>query len=129
MENKAKTNMTKILNKDFEINLDYIAGFFDGEGNVAIKVSSDKKRKYQTYFGGRVQIVQTNREILKKIKAFLGYGYVIERKNRNVEWRRSYFYQIQNEQELRDFINKMKNRTYRKHKQLLVLEDFLNEIK
>ena len=119
------TNMN--LNNNFNVNLDYIAGFFDGEGSVMIKISRDKKRKYKVFLGGIIQIVQTNKEILERIRDFLGYGYILTRSHKkHPHWKPTTTLQIQNEEQCRDFIKKMKNRTYRKHKQLIVLEDFYN---
>lgn len=51
------------------MNLDYIAGFFDGEGSAISYINS----KYLTF---RIDIANTNRDVLEKIREYLGFGRV-----------------------------------------------------
>ena len=58
------------------VNLDYIAGFFDGEGSIHYAIS----RGYETASKWRIQIwidiTQKNPEILHQIKNSLNLGWV-----------------------------------------------------
>ncbi len=126
---KAKSNMYSDSVKQWNISKDYIAGFFDGEGSITIKVSNDKRRKHGVYLGGRIQIIQTNKEILEKIALFLGYGKVekrIRRKKIHLPCWNLYF---QNEEHCKDFIKRFKDLVYLKKEQLELLEEFYDERK
>jgi len=65
--------------KEKELSLDWIAGFFDGEGSVSISIRKDDRRNHGSYFGFyfdvRIRIGQKNPEILTKIQRFLGFGF------------------------------------------------------
>jgi hypothetical protein len=56
------------------ISLDYIAGFFDGEGSVGIKASKTAKSWCGVTFVPRLAIYQKTPEILEKIAVELGLG-------------------------------------------------------
>jgi len=67
------------------MNWEYLAGFFDGEGNL--RAGLIKKRFYQIM----VRFYSTNKEVLEKIKEFLGdMGHIYTKKasrnnpNRNI---------------------------------------------
>jgi len=59
------------------MNWDYIAGFFDGGGNIHIL-------KTKTYENGKhnlaiaIRIYQTSKDILEEIKNFIGYGAIYQ---------------------------------------------------
>lgn len=62
------------------MNWDYIAGFFDGEGNINVSKTCDYKK------GGHnlvimIRIYQSSKEVLEEIKAFIGYGSIYCKKS------------------------------------------------
>jgi uncharacterized protein YerC len=63
------------------MNIEYIAGFFDGEGTICVM-----KRKV------RVTIPQTNLEVLEMIKTFFGVGGITIIKSRKKHWKQAWCY-------------------------------------
>lgn len=63
------------------MNIDYIAGFIDGEGSITIR----KNRV-------RITIPQTNFEILDEIRLFFGFGGITTVKKRKEHWKQSWVY-------------------------------------
>jgi intein/homing endonuclease len=61
------------------MNWSYLAGFFDGEGNIHIN-KNNTKSNYQIL----VRLYSSNEDILKKIKLFLGYGQIYIKKKTGV---------------------------------------------
>lgn len=59
------------------MNWEYIAGFFDGEGNISINKISKKQGKVRTY-QVLIRFYNSDLNILKKIKEFLGYGKIYQ---------------------------------------------------
>jgi len=63
------------------MNWDYIAGFFDGEGNIHISVIRSKTQNNKLK---SIQLVcrlyNSNQEILTQIKTFLGFGTIYLKK-------------------------------------------------
>ena len=112
--------------KQWNVSEDYIAGFFDGEGSIGIKVSTDKRKKHNTFVGGKIDIVQTNLEILEDIKKVLGYGYVGKRKRRHENESDTWYFQAQSEIHLRDFISRFRDKLILKRKQLDILLNFFD---
>ena len=55
------------------MNWEYLAGFFDGEGNINLI-------KVKKWYFFQVRIYNTNEEILKEIVNFLAYGRVYHRR-------------------------------------------------
>jgi len=100
------------------VSLDYIAGFFDGEGSVGIKVSRDSKRKYAYFFGGRIAITQKDRTILDAIQKTLGFGVV------TMKGDGCYRLTINSENDCLRFIELMENRVLLKREQLRLLKEF-----
>lgn len=123
---KMSNNMYKDSKKQWNINDDYIAGFFDGEGCITIKVSTDKRKKHNTFIGGKIDIVQTNLEILEEIKKVLAYGYIGKRKKKNKNHNDIWYFQVQAEKDLRNFIKRFENKIIIKKRQLNILLNFFN---
>jgi signal recognition particle subunit SEC65 len=71
------------------LSIEYIAGFFDGEG--CIKLSQGQAKL-------RLTFTQTSREVLDEILKTLDFGVVSEcvRKNPKSHWKRQWFYATQN---------------------------------
>ncbi len=69
------------------VNLDYLAGFFDGEGCISINKNRKLKKqngKYYIQYNGNVIVANTNREILELFKKrFGGNIYELKAKNRH----------------------------------------------
>lgn len=77
------------------MDINYIAGFIDGEGHVGIiKSSPDKKwREVSLRYTPKITIINTNREILSEIKNELG-GLITKRKKEKEHHRVTYSLQI-----------------------------------
>lgn len=71
----------------------YIAGFFDGEGSIT-----------QIRKGFRVVLYQANEEVLRAIKDFVGFGFIIEAKKREPHWKDSWIYYIAKQEEVLYFL-------------------------
>ncbi|KKN39998.1 hypothetical protein LCGC14_0737690 [marine sediment metagenome] len=66
------------------MNWSYIAGFFDGEGNFhigRIKMNSGKIAHYL-----QIRFYNSNKELLERIKKFLGYGWIFTRTREKEGW-------------------------------------------
>lgn len=81
----------------------YIAGFFDGEGNI-----NKFKSKGRTYYQLRMyQSGDKGLKLLKEIKEFLGYGNLYVKKYKNPKWKDVWELTISNKSCVRDFKNKV----------------------
>jgi hypothetical protein len=92
------------------MDLDYIAGFFDGEGNLHIsRVGSlvNGLPKLQI----RVRFYQKNREILNIIKNYLKFGTIYE--NRGL-----FELTIYRKEEVKAFLEMIKDKVYLKREQV-----------
>jgi hypothetical protein len=62
------------------MNLDWIAGFFDGEGSVSLLVGGLRRKRKDFRYGfvitPKIAISQKDPTVLHQIKQFLGYGFV-----------------------------------------------------
>lgn len=65
----------------YEVTWDYIAGFVDGEGSIV-----RRKRVYNIY------ITQTNFQVLKEIRDFVGCGSVYKITKRKNHWKEAWLY-------------------------------------
>jgi hypothetical protein len=62
-----------------ELQIGYIAGFFDGEGTIHVSPYSRKgKRKGEKSYQIVVRVGNTNRRILENIQSWLDYGYIFD---------------------------------------------------
>lgn len=73
------------------MNINWLAGFFDGEGCVTICHSKTRPHAYELH----VTISQGNRKILDKIKKILGYGDVYT-KGETINWKPCHMYDCRN---------------------------------
>lgn len=69
------------------ISRDYLAGFIDGEGCIGIYRHNKKNRKHGTWVG-RITLVNTDLEILLKIKE--EFGGFVQQKRKTCGWKQSY---------------------------------------
>ena len=74
--------------------IEYIAGFFDGEGTINIV-----KNKI------RISIPQTNLEVLENIKEFLTFGSIFKEKKRKEHWKDSWVLYTGNSNDTFQFLN------------------------
>ncbi|MEM3642041.1 MAG: LAGLIDADG family homing endonuclease [Candidatus Bathyarchaeia archaeon] len=56
------------------LNLDYLAGFFDGEGCVHFYIGKSSRSSFGVRVRVSLTIAQKHDEILRKIRDFLGFG-------------------------------------------------------
>ncbi len=78
------------------MNWSYIAGFFDGEGSVA-----------HNGIGFRISIPQTNEEVLKSIRNFVGFGFIIKIKKRKKHWKDCWTYYIASKKDVYCFLQQI----------------------
>ncbi len=71
------------------MNINYIAGFFDGEGCI-VNCESKKRCRYT------LAISQTNFEVLEKIREYFGVGKVYSLKKRKAHWKDAWVYKTTN---------------------------------
>lgn len=57
-----------------DIELAWLAGFFDGEGHISIRAQLSQRA-----VGVKIQVTNTNREILERVQAVTGVGYITTR--------------------------------------------------
>lgn len=83
----------------------YIAGFFDGEGNVN-KILVKGCRQYQIRMW---QAGEKGLKLLKEIKNFLGYGHILkeDRRSKHPTWSILYHLAITKKSEILDFKHKI----------------------
>jgi len=105
------------------MNLDWIAGFFDGEGSVTLQPSRHRGCKYGYLFTPEITISQKSRLILDEIQRLLKIGKVLgERRGRFEIWR----LRIRRHQEIRRFIVLFSRRVKMKKEQLSLLREGLD---
>jgi intein/homing endonuclease len=100
------------------MNLDYIAGFFDGEGCASLALVRHPTAVYGYKLGPRIRITQKTREILDQIQEFLGMGKVRPDT-------RCWNLHIERRQDCLRFVELIAPRSKLKSKQLLLLKDGL----
>lgn len=74
----------------------YIAGFIDGEGTIFIK-----NNRF------RINVTQTNKEVLQAIKNFANCGNVAEITKRKAHWKDCWVYYISNKKDIFEFLTKI----------------------
>jgi hypothetical protein len=115
---KKDTGSTGLLETKEEkrLSLDYIAGFFDGEGSVTLGIYRSPKTKYGFGFFTRISISQKQPEVLFLIKQSLGFG--------EVETFKEYSnYRIRKKPDVLRFIDLMQPKVNIKKAQLMLLKE------
>ena len=110
-----------------KINLDYIAGFFDGEGCISITKRAQRKENRSPEYKPVVVVSNINREVLIFFKELFG-GYVyLDRRPKSVKIRPNqrplYRWVIMNTGAY-NFCKKMKDKLFLKRKNAEVLIEF-----
>ncbi len=104
------------------MDLSYIAGFFDGEGNF--KTTRIKMKNGNIAHQIQIRLTNVNKEILEKIKEFLGYGHITKRIRTN-DWSDIYNLIISKKKETFNFLQKIKDLLIEKKPQAeFLLENF-----
>lgn len=101
-----------------KIDIAYIAGLFDGEGNARVeKYKSSKNGKY--YYRIRARIFNTNITCLYHVKKIIGYGGVYASHNPRGKkpYKTCYVYNVQNKK-AKKFIKLIKSFTIIKMEQI-----------
>jgi intein/homing endonuclease len=74
----------------------YVAGFFDGEGNITLNLKAKK-----AYWN--ITITNTHLGVLQEIQKFIGYGFIHERNHHNIKWQRTWDLRISGFYRMNDF--------------------------
>lgn len=106
------------------INWDYIAGFFDGEGNINVsKTKNYKNGEHNITIA--IRIYQTSRDVLEKIKDFIGYGTIYENKRTNSSWNNTFELTFNKKDDVKTFLITIKDKVITKKEQVnYVLENY-----
>lgn len=106
------------------MNLDYIAGLFDGEGHIKSHIyqRNGNHRGCACYIG----ISNNNKDVLDNIQKFLGYGSVVFNGFcSGEEHNPSYCYHIMNKKDIKHFIELIKDRVVIKREECLLALEML----
>jgi hypothetical protein len=76
---------TKDLRDMADIEAAWLAGLFDGEGNVSIHVALGQRA-----MGAKIQITNTNRNLLERVLTITGGGFIAQRPRYNPKWKTTY---------------------------------------
>ncbi|HII70224.1 LAGLIDADG family homing endonuclease [Methanopyrus kandleri] len=88
------------------VSLDYIAGFFDGEGSVVVRFVRDGRYRAGYRVSTKVVFVQKERDVLEEIHETLGMGHLYRRGSDGV-----WYLEIYRREDLREFVELIGNRT------------------
>jgi hypothetical protein len=72
-----------------EINLDYLAGFVDGEGCISLVKRKARKQGYSPEYKPVMIIANTYKELIDKLQSVFG-GAIYPQRNRNPIWKARY---------------------------------------
>jgi len=61
----------------------YLAGFFDGEGSIHIRIATKKNKKGSHSNHIRMSISNNNRKVLKFLISGIGFGHITERRRKH----------------------------------------------
>ena len=86
-----------------KLSLDYIAGFFDGEGSFVVKISRDDRYRSGYHVVIKVTITQKDRGILEMIKETLGIDAKIYFHSRSRD--KLWYLEIYRLDDVRKFVN------------------------
>lgn len=102
--------------------IDYVAGFFDGEGSITISGSRV-----------RTSTPQTNKEVLEKIRDYVGVGSVYKLTKRQKHWKDAWVYSTTNNNDTMEFLTKLYPHLILKQARAIegieVLKQYLNKKK
>jgi len=107
-----------------ELPLDYLAGFFDGEGCCGVLECFNKKTLYYKPY---ISFSNTNVNLMKFIKLFLEkYGILMKyhEKKQTKHWKRSCSLTSWNITSALNFCKLIKNKSFIKRKQLELVEEY-----
>jgi len=95
------------------MNWDYIAGFFDGEGNIHVYRSKGSYSNGDIQFALMIRIYQKSEFILNEIKDFLGYGSIYKYKRTGV-----FELTFSKKEDVKHFLNAIQNKIILKKEQI-----------
>lgn len=82
------------------MNVEYLSGFFDGEGSFIARIRTDSRYRLGTHIELCIDITQKNRIVLDQIKEFVGFGYIYFNSTYNL-----YQFRIHKIQDIQKFTN------------------------
>lgn len=101
--------------------LDYIAGFFDGEGSVVVRIVEDRRYRAGYKVSVRVSFTQKDRRVLEAVRERLGMGRMYHHV-RDDTW----YLEVYRRDDLRRFVDAMRDRVIVKRGDLERLERVLD---
>jgi hypothetical protein len=101
------------------MNLDYIAGLFDGEGSVILAANNHRTNPWGWLFRPDISIANNSRELLDDVQTCLGFGRV------SPAGRGCYRWNIRKHVDVARFLDAMENRASLKRPQILVMREAL----
>ena len=110
-----------------EMNWDYIAGFFDGEGSINTTITKSHTAGFGYNVRAIFRISQKNREILDKIKEFMALDCVKIKEDARISFtQRAYNVHTERLDGLQYICDKLKDRVYVKKKQIMLLQKYVD---
>jgi len=108
------------------LNLDWLAGFFDGEGTITVSTSTATAMRHGIQIRPTIALSQSNKRafIITHVQQELGFGITYP----NIE-EHKLVWQVFNKQDLERFVGIFKNRLVIKKSQIDLLDEILQRMK
>lgn len=101
----------------------YLAGAIDCDGCICI---ADSDLRGKRWVRPRLDIVNTNRALVKKCQEITGIGSICARTSQRKRWRQSYVWYLPSRVGIRSLLQQIKNLLVRKKKQAELVIEFIN---
>ncbi len=120
-ENQVRTDRARHRVIDVRPSLDYVAGFFDGEGSVVVRSVKDERYRAGYRVSVKVTFTQKDRGILEAVRTVLGMGHIYHH-SRDDTW----YLEIYRRDDLRVFVETLAPRCFVKGDDLRRLGEVLD---
>lgn len=105
--------------------LDYLAGIIDGEGYLGIlKNKSSLSKKWNYYYSSAVKVASTDKRMPIMLQNEFG-GYLSDRLHPQVNHKNSYSWEIKNDTQVLNFLDKIQDKLVIKSDQAKVLREMV----
>jgi len=99
------------------MNIDYVAGFLDGDGHISLWVRKNYRLK-TFHFTPSINFSQKNKFVLEKIKEYLNMGYITNHGN-------GYTLHITNKESVKRLVSLLDGKLIAKQEELDILKEYL----